>query len=126
MTPVDAINVLALFALHDLQECLWWRCDGEYAPVTFFVNCNDLFFWACADAEQIELSDLPDIDRAILDAAAAVDCGHVYGLSLWPCRKRGMRPQNCCYTEHQALWPLFDACGPERPCDTTKRPEPKT
>lgn len=35
--------------------------------------------------------------------------------SLFACRSRKMRPQGACYPDdHPELWPLFDACGPER------------
>ena len=35
---------------------LWWRVDGEYAPVTFLVTLSDVFRWASADAERIMLA----------------------------------------------------------------------
>lgn len=38
--------VLSLFSEHDMTAWLSWRCDGEYAPVSFYINCNDLFWWA--------------------------------------------------------------------------------
>ena len=49
------IRVLSVFNNFDEPDCeeLWWRTDGEYAPVTFLVNCNDIFFWACSDCEEI-------------------------------------------------------------------------
>lgn len=28
-----------------LWEDIWWRTDDGYYPVTFLVNCNDLFWW---------------------------------------------------------------------------------
>ena len=73
-----------------------------------FVNCNDLFYWACADAEDITLEDIPDLERAISECP---NLGHL----LWCCRKRGMRPQGPFYNEftpEEAA--LFDQAGPER------------
>src|SRR2546430_1807368 len=32
--------------------------------VVLFVNCNDLFWWACADAESITLDEIPTLFRA--------------------------------------------------------------
>ena len=73
-----------------------------------WVLCNDLFWWACADGEDFELSDLPDLEQALQNAPK-------HGDILWCCRKRGMRPQKPYYkyfTEEEAE--LFNACGPER------------
>lgn len=124
----------------DLWECLWWRTDGEYAPVTFFVNCNDLFYWASADCETLTPDNLPLLLQAVKDVRVAfgVDVhdsrelldgktgvpderwnnwfhsgGH--GASLFCARVRGMRPQRPVMRKLDArLLPLFEACGPER------------
>jgi len=45
--------VLDLYARADLHDELWWRTDGQYAPVTFFAMCSDFFDWATADCEPI-------------------------------------------------------------------------
>lgn len=38
-----------------------------------------------------------------------------YALDLYSCRIEGMRPQGAVYRHNKKeLWPLFDACGPER------------
>lgn len=105
----DVLAILALISKHDEHGALWWRCDGEYAPVTFFVNCNDLWFWACADLEELRLGDLPALEQATQDA------GPIYGTALWACRKRAMRPQQPFYERLSAEEAsLFDACGPVR------------
>jgi hypothetical protein len=103
---------------------LCWRTDGEYAPVTFFFNCNDLFYWACADCEDLTPENIDVWEQAIADCKAANETyGTIWADSLFCCRVRGERPQNCCYPkDHPELWPLFDACGPERTDDHTKRP----
>lgn len=119
----------------DLWESIWWRTDGEYAPVTFFVNCNDLFYWACADLERLTPENLPlllvaldDVRHAQglprgewprnLDIKDGWDEWHAAGAwasSLFCARIRGMRPQRPCYRGMpDKLKPLFDACGPER------------
>jgi len=121
-----------------LWEHIWWRTDGEYAPVTFFVNCNDLFYWACADGEKITAENFGQIKQAVDDVAAALGVcdprnrakrpvgsdGHLYdawrtvgshAADLFCARVRQMRPQRPCYNRYpDALKPLFDACGPER------------
>lgn len=92
---------------------LWWRTDAEYAPVTLLVNCNDLFFWGCADAEHLEPDNIADLEKAVADAKEAGDERH--GHLLWVARKRGLRPQGAYYKYFkEGIKPLFDACGPER------------
>ena len=73
-----------------------------------WVLCNDLFWWGAADGEDFELSNLPDLEKALEDAPE-------HGDILWCCRKRGMRPQKPYYKYFTATEAaLFDACGPER------------
>lgn len=111
------MDVLRLAAEYDMCGDLWWRCDGEYAPVTFFVNCNDCFYWACSDCEQLTPENLPILVQAFKDAEAADEKrGTIYAPELFVARVRGMRPQGASYKEcyPETMWPLFDACGPER------------
>jgi hypothetical protein len=76
--------------------------------ISMYINCNDLFYWACADEEEFTLDDLNDLKKAYLESPENGDI-------LWACRKRGMRPQTPFYklidkSEHS----LFNACGGER------------
>lgn len=97
---------------------LWWRTDGRYAPVTFLVNCNDTFFWGCADCQTLTPDNVGDLERAIADVRAALPEGESGGWAaaeLFCARMCGMRPQGAVYNSlPKATWPLFDACGPER------------
>lgn len=115
-------------------EAIWWRTDNEYAPVTFFVNCNDLFYWACADCEQLTPENLPKLLDACVDCRKAMGCEsygsgidinwtkfeRFYDAASWAplllvARVRGMRPQRPYYKSiPEDLHALFDACGPER------------
>lgn len=54
--------------------------------LVLFVNCNDLFWWATADAECCELHELPGLYDA-WKAHGAV------GVERWCCYRRKMRPQ---------------------------------
>ncbi len=94
---------------NDDCDGLWWRTDGEYAPVTFMVNCNDLFFWACSDAEVITEDNISEFEQAYKDIDSP------YAQILFCCRVRGMRPQKP-YYKHipEKFHKLFDSCGPER------------
>ena len=37
---LEVLKLTAMFP-NNLCDELLWRCDGEYAPITFFINCND-------------------------------------------------------------------------------------
>jgi len=128
----DILTILDAFAMFgDLgsSDDLMWRTDTEYAPITLFVNCNDLFYWACADCEEVTIENLDVLKQAIADCKE-VDAmfGTIWATKLFCCRLRGMRPQNPAYPNpnqnREALWALFDACGPPRD-DTGKRPVAK-
>lgn len=108
-------SVLAVAERYDCRDSLFWRTDGEFAPVTFWVNCNDLFYWACSDLEQITPENLPMLSAAFEDCRKATEEGVHWGGELFCARVRGMRPQRPAYPKnHSALWPLFDACGEPR------------
>ena len=101
------MRILSATAFNNCDD-IWWRVDGEYAPLTIFVNCNDLFFWGCSDAEMITIDNIDVFEQAYKDS---IDHG---GL-LFCCRVRGMRPQGAYYKYlDDGEKPLFDACGPER------------
>ncbi len=110
------LKVLDLFSRYDSQDSVSWRTDGEFAPVTFFVNCSDLFWWATADAEDITPENFGVLEQAFIDCQAADKVvGTVYAPSLFAARVRKLRPQRAAYPKDEPfMWPLFDACGPER------------
>lgn len=115
-SPFECIVMSLLRITAEYEDYdLWWRTDGEYAPVTFFINCNDLFFWASADCEAITENNIEDLKQAYQDAKACYDLGSCFAQLLFCCRQRKMRPQKP-YYEHlpEPMWSLFDACGPER------------
>jgi hypothetical protein len=122
LTPLDrALAVLRYVGFYGLGERVWWRTDPKYAPVTFFVNCNDVFCWGTSDCEDLTPERLPLLGKALDDCAAALGGdadaekkGWPWGIDLFVARLRGERPQGAAYPTDQRLWPLFDACGPER------------
>lgn len=128
----------------NLWESIWWRTDEAYAPVTFMVNCNDLFYWACSDTEKITAENLPQLLQAIVDVRASIgvppadytpyphngndedrdkwnqgfspwfDAG-MWAAKLFCARLRKMRPQQPYYKDMpEPIKALFDACGPVR------------
>jgi hypothetical protein len=87
--------------------------SGGSVPSPIFVVhphvlCNDLFWWASADAESL----LPEHYPALL---TALEESPNHGELLWVARMRGMRPQRPYYayfSEYEKE--LFNEVGPER------------
>jgi len=101
------LKVLALFDKHDLCWNLMWRPEGNNPG--FAVDCSDMFWWGCADAECLTPERLPNLIKAIEDG------GEDDGLVLYCARIRKMRPQGCMYKNiKEEHWHLFDECGPLR------------
>lgn len=124
MTDTEAIEVLRFLVEHDMARNMFYGTDDE-GKLWIAENCNDLFYWACADMEEITPETLPILKQAIADCDAAYldhegkhkeGHGSIYAGTLYACRIRGMRPQTPCYGS-QPPWirPLLDACGPDRP-----------
>lgn len=105
------LRVLAAFQAMDTYDGLFWRVDGEYAPVTFFADCSDAFDPATADFETITVTNLKVLESSIKDVTAALGFASYHAVTLFVGRVRKVRP--AVYPqEAPAIWPLFDACGP--------------
>jgi len=63
----------------------WWEKPPR-KDIDIFVNCNDIFGWACADAEMLNLEDLQDLymhwhkDKS-------------FGPAVWCAKKRHLMPK---------------------------------
>ncbi len=110
--PDFVFEVLKYIGDEELHDMIWWTVKGE--DVHFCINCSDLFFWGSADAEDITPESLPILKQSIEDCKKIEDSSWVYGCNLFASRIRKERPQGACYPSNKDLWPLFDACGPER------------
>lgn len=92
---------------------LFWRVGSYENPndniIHFYINCNDLFYWACSDLEEITEENIELLEKTLkeLDTHHACD--------LFCCRSRKMRPQKPMY-QHFNIEEvkLFNACGEER------------
>ena len=119
LQPEFIVEVLRFYAKIDCQGELFWNIH-ERQPLAMYVMCNDQFWWATADAEEITPENFGVLTQAVADCKAAAPKDVMaadYGLLLFCCRVRKMRPQGCCYPGDERLWPLFDAAGPERKPD---------
>ena len=122
-------RVMDIIRIYDLFDQVFW--DKEF---TFYIICNDIFYWGTADAEDITRSDVKALEQAMIDVEAVGDdvknkakedgqrisavegtdiCGGLYGHLLFVARKRNERPQGAVYVKFlpKPLWPLFDEAG---------------
>lgn len=110
-------NMMQRVVAMDIAEELFYfaREDGTLCMA---VNCNDLFYWATSDAEDITPDNIEELEKAMADVKTASPNDNDFvdhGMSLFACRVRKMRPQPPCYkTITPELHALFNACGPER------------
>lgn len=117
------IRVLAIWEQCDISDGITWRVTDQ--DVEVFAICNDVFYWATADLEEITEADILLLAQCASDLRA-VDAEYYLG-ELFATRKRGMRPQfpwgRTYVREAQkyegdslpaAVRALFDAAGPER------------
>lgn len=110
-------QVIALAAELDEGETsdfMFWPLTAEGVRVS--VNCSDVFYWGCADAEVITPENLPLLRKAYEDEiAASPDDVQLHAGWLFVSRIRNLRPQGAVYKALE-YWevPLFNAAGPER------------
>ena len=82
----------------------WWKKDwpeDAKAKTSLNVNCNDIFAWGCADAEEMDYEDLESLyDHYIKDP--------MFGSAVWCIKKRKQMPQPPVYKDIQkaGIWNL--------------------
>lgn len=64
------------------KEGIEWKEDA----VSLHVNCNDFFYWGCADAEELLYHEISDLYKFWTK-------DKVYGSLAWCVKKRKQRPQ---------------------------------
>lgn len=58
--------------------------------LSFHINCNDLFYWACSDCEPLLIEELDDFYNACYDKQGnSIN----FGSDIYVCKKRKMQPQ---------------------------------
>ncbi len=98
-----ALAVLLLDRIVFLNACWWKKTWPEDAKkmTALFVNCNDVFAWGSADAEELPYEELDNL----------YECYHLdksWGPAVWCIKQRGYMPQEPVYDAIQALgiWDL--------------------
>ena len=118
----DERRMLAVVASCDARENLTWTVtDGTVAWV---VLCNDLFWWATADAEPIETAADVDMLESCASDLATIGADATYWVAaLYACRRRQMRPQGACFRFFASVCPemvrFLDEAGPPRDGDNS-------
>lgn len=56
--------------------------------IVLYVLCNDLFYWGCADAENITHREIDDLYKMAFNKKYKG-----WGCDIWCCKKRNMKPQ---------------------------------
>lgn len=110
------IDVLKTISNADLIRSLLYGDYEDKGQINFAILCNDLFWWATADAESLTPDNLPILKQCIEEVEKLDEHGRAFEADiLFCCRIRKMRPQKPYYKSiPEKLHPLFDACGPER------------
>ncbi len=94
-------------------QLLFWRTDDKFAPITFMVNCSDLFIWACDDVIDITSENIDSLEATIKEVELIDEDIVDQAPLLWCCRQRGNQPQKPYYKHlNKSLHDLFEACGP--------------
>lgn len=104
-------DLLNTIFYNDAHEDLFWSCTGEYAPITFFINCSDVFWWTTEGiTEEVNEDTLPLLKQSYKDG------GGIYGGDLYVARRRMLRPQRPYLDriEDEKIKAHFLAAGPER------------
>ena len=58
---------------------------GDNDEIILEINANDIFYWGCADSEELRYSEILDFYKMATTEN--------YGEIKWVCRKRKLRPQ---------------------------------
>ncbi len=106
-TGVFIERLLKFIAKHDMCCSVFWDEN-----LNFNINCNDFFFWGCADCVDITEEYFFVLEKSIEQAGDD-------GALLYCARIRKMRPQGAAYKFiYEKNKKLFDECGPEREVGT--------
>jgi len=70
-----------------LGYCYHGENDIAGQTICLFVNCNDLFSFGCADAQEVNSSD------DLYELYESYQKDPEYGIDFWCCKKRDLQPQ---------------------------------
>ena len=116
-------KVLRFHSENDIEGMLYWWVEKD--ELKFAVLCSDLFWWGTSDHEELTIENFSLFEQSVEECQKSDPVlGAINGCGLFASRIRKMRPQGAAYPEQKELWPLFDACGPEREISITNPCKP--
>jgi hypothetical protein len=125
--PVSVETILRTLRVLEFEYCdaLFWRAD-DVGGFKLFINCNDFFHWACADAEEITDDNVDLLEDTFKEVQELKGKWDAHDAPLLFCaRSRKMRPQGAFYKHLDTdLHHLFNAAGPDRDLDLFNPKEP--
>jgi len=71
----------------DFNTGPFFENDKPESTTCVWVNCNDVFAWACADCEPITTAELPELYKMHKSDTS-------WGSIKWCCKKRNLQPQD--------------------------------
>lgn len=102
---VEAMLAILLIAEVVFINTPWYRDDLKEEDKKYLhkilVNSSDVFIWGCADAEEISMSEIPELyDMWIKD--------HGWGPAVWCIKKCNYMPQKPVYDriQREGIWNL--------------------
>lgn len=113
----DSESALAELLAEEVLFCNTGSFMGR-DTVVLFINCNDLFAWGTADAEEFTEAEIEPLWRAW-----HADKGR--GVEQWVCLRRQLRPQYVVMQEWKKAGKWTEALEalPERPTDNYGNPK---
>lgn len=90
-TDQELLFEVAKLASDDAYDSIRWHFDKS-GKMSLWVDCSDIFSWACSDAETLTAETFPELVQAIADVRwVNGECDD--GFTLYVARRRKMRPQ---------------------------------
>jgi hypothetical protein len=94
-----------------------------FADLSICANVSDVFFWGCADCEELTEINFHLLEESIEEIVKNCGENSYVALSdlsiLFACKARKMRPQGAYYKYiSKEIIDLIDKCGPERTVDS--------
>lgn len=95
--------LLAHLILNDVIFCNngWWNKNWPKDAISLHVNCNDIFMWGSADAEDITYSEINELYNMWKK-------DENWGPAVWCIKKRKQRPQEPVFKliKNEGIWDL--------------------
>ena len=83
----DEDVILAWLLLKEYVFLNTYKVDNDQWTTVVYANCNDVFAWACADAETIDNDELIELFLELKKDPK-------WGERIWVCKKRNLQPQS--------------------------------